>query len=72
MEEEQLKHLKVIWALAGAVTFCGLDEQFEDELKVESFGGMVVNHKFLSILAAINNLTGDERVEFNDFLRSRI
>ncbi|KAG1899579.1 uncharacterized protein F5891DRAFT_980840 [Suillus fuscotomentosus] len=67
-EEEQLKHLKVIWALASAATFCGLDEQFEDELKVESFGGMVVNCKFLSILAAINNLTGDERVEFNDFL----
>ncbi|KAG1898799.1 uncharacterized protein F5891DRAFT_1187514 [Suillus fuscotomentosus] len=67
-EEEQLKCLKVIWALAGAATFCGLDEQFEDELKVESFGGMVVNRKFLSILAAINNLTGDERVEFNDFL----
>ncbi|KAG1888868.1 uncharacterized protein F5891DRAFT_1199150 [Suillus fuscotomentosus] len=69
MEEEQLKHLKVIWALTGAATFCGLDEQFEDELKVESFGGMVVNRKFLSILAAINNLTGDERVEFDDFLR---
>ncbi|KAG1867444.1 hypothetical protein C8R48DRAFT_771937 [Suillus tomentosus] len=38
-EEEQLKRLKVIWALAGAATFCGLDEQFEDELKVESFEG---------------------------------
>ncbi|KAG1884817.1 uncharacterized protein F5891DRAFT_1202465 [Suillus fuscotomentosus] len=68
-EEEQLKRLKVIWALAGAATFCGLDEQLEDELKVESFGGVVVNRKFLSILAAINNLTGDERVEFDDFLR---
>lgn len=67
-EEEQLKHLKVIWALAGAATFCSPDEQFEDELKVDSFGGMVVNRKFLSILATINNLTRDERVEFNEFL----
>jgi hypothetical protein len=67
-EEEQIECLKVIWALVGAATFCSLDEQSEAHMKVDCFGGMACNCKFLAILAAIRSLTGDELTEFYDFL----
>ncbi|KAG1875321.1 hypothetical protein C8R48DRAFT_769325 [Suillus tomentosus] len=68
-EEQQIENLKFMWALAGAATFCSLDEQFEVQVKVDSFGGMESNRKFLYILSAMNNLSGDERVQFHNFLR---
>ncbi|KAG2047377.1 hypothetical protein BDR06DRAFT_1013940 [Suillus hirtellus] len=68
-EEQQIENLKFMWALAGAATFCSLDEQFEVQVKVDSFGGMRSNHKFLYILSVMNNLSGDERVQFHNFLR---
>ncbi|KAG2105171.1 hypothetical protein BD769DRAFT_1393330 [Suillus cothurnatus] len=69
MEEEQIECLKVIWALIGAATFCSLDEQSEVRVKVDRFGGMVCNRKFLTILATIRSLTGDKLTEFHDFLQ---
>jgi hypothetical protein len=69
MEEEQIECLKVIWALIGAATFCSLDEQSEVRVKVDCFGGMACNRKFLTILATIRSLTGDKLTEFHDFLR---
>ncbi|KAG1882078.1 hypothetical protein F4604DRAFT_1744978 [Suillus subluteus] len=38
-EEEKLKNLKFIWALAGAATFCSLEEQAADTVNVDRFGG---------------------------------
>ncbi|KAG1851602.1 hypothetical protein DFJ58DRAFT_728823 [Suillus subalutaceus] len=34
-EEEKIEKLKVIWALASATTFCSLDEQSEDQVKID-------------------------------------
>ncbi|KAG1895946.1 uncharacterized protein F5891DRAFT_1193559 [Suillus fuscotomentosus] len=69
-EEQQIKNLKFMWALFDAVTFCSLDKQFEVQVKVDSFGRMGSNHKFLYILSVMNNLSGDERVQFHNFLHS--
>ncbi|KAG2346738.1 hypothetical protein BDR05DRAFT_997145 [Suillus weaverae] len=49
-EEEQLQNLKYMWALAGTATFCSLDEQSENKVQVDRFGGMACNRKFLAIL----------------------
>lgn len=68
-EEQKLENLKIAWALAGAATFCGLDEQYEDVVKNDRFGGMVHNRKFLAILDAMSSLSGDELAELNRFLR---
>ncbi|KAG1800909.1 uncharacterized protein HD556DRAFT_1304892 [Suillus plorans] len=59
-EEQQIKNLKFMWVLAGAVTFGSLNEQFEVQVKVDGFGGMGSNRKFLYILSAMNNLSRDE------------
>jgi hypothetical protein len=68
-EEEQIENLKIAWALAGAATFCALDEQYEDVVKIDRFGGMVHNRKFLAILDAMSALSGDELADFITFLR---
>jgi hypothetical protein len=60
--------LKVLWALAGASMFCSLEEQFEDQVRIDCFRGMLCNCKFLAILNKIKQLTGDELVEFDNFL----
>ncbi|KAG1840199.1 hypothetical protein DFJ58DRAFT_733008 [Suillus subalutaceus] len=69
MEEQQIKHLKVIWALAGAATFYSLDEQSDVHVKFDHFSGTAYSCKFDTILAVIRNLTGDKLAEFHDFLR---
>ncbi|KAG2093733.1 uncharacterized protein F5147DRAFT_657355 [Suillus discolor] len=68
-EEQQIENLKFMWALASTATFCSLDGQYEVPVKVDNFGGMGSNRKFLYILSAMNNLSGDERVQFHNFLR---
>ncbi|KAG2112351.1 uncharacterized protein F5147DRAFT_771414 [Suillus discolor] len=68
-EEQQIDNLKFMWALAGAATFCSLDEQYEVLVKMDGFGGMGSNRKFLYILSAMNNLSSDERVQFHNFLQ---
>jgi hypothetical protein len=62
-EEEKLKNLRFIWALAGATTFCSLYEQSEDTVQVDHFGGMACNQKFLAILNAMDSLTDDKLAE---------
>jgi hypothetical protein len=57
----------VLWALAGASMFCSLEEQFEVLVRIDCFGGMLCNHKFLAILNEIKKLTGDKLVEFDNF-----
>ncbi|KAG1852724.1 hypothetical protein F4604DRAFT_1805219, partial [Suillus subluteus] len=52
-EEEKLKNLRFIWALAGVATFCSLDEQANDTVDVDRFGGKACNKKFLTILNAM-------------------
>ncbi|KAG1841107.1 hypothetical protein DFJ58DRAFT_732559 [Suillus subalutaceus] len=66
-EEEKLKNLRFIWALAGAATFCSLDEQADDTVDVDRFRGKACNKKFLAILNAMDNLTDDELAELQRF-----
>ncbi|KAG2032820.1 hypothetical protein BDR03DRAFT_985417 [Suillus americanus] len=67
-EEQKIENLKIIWVLAGTATFCSLDEQSGNQVKIDYCGGVACNRKFLVILAAIRNLTGNELADFHKFL----
>ncbi|KAG2744270.1 hypothetical protein P692DRAFT_20820995 [Suillus brevipes Sb2] len=56
-EEEKMERLKIAWALAGVAMLCTLDEQYEDIVKIDHFGELVHNRKFLAILNALSALS---------------
>jgi hypothetical protein len=56
-EEEKMERLKIAWALAGVAMLCTLDEQYEDIVKIDRFGELVHNRKFLAILNALSALS---------------
>ncbi|KAG1848554.1 hypothetical protein DFJ58DRAFT_729876 [Suillus subalutaceus] len=64
-----LKALKNVMALVGSATHCALQEQQMAVITVNPFGGTHHEQKFKEIIAALNGLTSEERIEFNNYLQ---
>ncbi|KAG1885399.1 hypothetical protein F4604DRAFT_1675978 [Suillus subluteus] len=64
-----LKALKNVMASVGSATHCALQEQQTAVITVDPFGGTHHEQKFKEIIAALNGLTSEERIEFNNDLQ---